>query len=190
MSRSASANGVHRRANSRCGPPPAPNGAQSRPTPPPEPSPNGSIPRDELGQFGKGNAGGPGNPYARRVAALRRAFQSVVAEEDMQALGRVLLKQALDGDTAAAKLLLAYAVGKPTPAADPDGVDFDELRLYRLAIETTLTLPSVLNALPPDVACGLVQAARPHIAAGTARKLLEGLTAPPGEAADAALDVS
>ena len=182
MSRSPSANGVHRHANSRCGPLPSPIGAEAPSTPAPAPSPKGSIPRNELGQFAKGYAGGPGNPYARRVAALRRAFHSVFTEEDLRALARVLLKQALGGDAAAAKLLLAYAIGKPAPA-DPDGVDFDELRLYRLAVETTLNLPSVVNALPPDVACGIVQAARPHIATDTARQIVQGLATPGAAAA-------
>jgi hypothetical protein len=190
MRRSPSANGVHRRSNSRCGPPPSPNGAEGRSTPPPEPSPNGSIPRNDLGQFAKGYAGGPGNPYARRVAALRRAFHSVFTEDDMAAVARVMLKLALDGDVAAAKLLLAYAVGKPTPAADPDGLDFDELRLYHKAIDTTRNTLSFINALPAEVSCAIVQAVRPHLTKDLTHQLIEGLQASPGQLQDGESDES
>ena len=37
--------------------------------------------------------------------------------------------QALAGDVAAGKVLLSYVVGKPAPAADPDWLDLDEMRL-------------------------------------------------------------
>lgn len=36
-----------------------------------DPIPNGSNGRDSQGRFATGNSGGPGNPYARQVAALR-----------------------------------------------------------------------------------------------------------------------
>jgi hypothetical protein len=32
--------------------------------------------------------------------------------------------------------------------------------------------------MPPEMACAIVQSARPHIAASNARLLVEGLTAP------------
>jgi hypothetical protein len=181
MSPSSSANGTHRRPTRRFSPPPSPNGAEGRPTPSGPPSGAESTGRDARGRFAKGNTCSAGNPFARRLAAYRGALLSAVTKEEVEAIGRVLVKKALDGDVAAAKLLLSYAAGKPAAAPDPDGLDFGELRLYAQAIETTLSLPSVVNALPPDVACGLVQAVRPHIAAGTARQLLEGLTAPAAE---------
>ena len=38
------------------------------------------------------------------------------------------MQAAKKGDVAAAKLLLSYVLGQPTPAVDPDRVDVHELR--------------------------------------------------------------
>ncbi len=38
------------------------------------PSTNGDNGRDSCGRFAKGNDGGPGNPFARKAAALRAAL--------------------------------------------------------------------------------------------------------------------
>jgi hypothetical protein len=51
-----------------------------------------------------------------------------VTGDDMRRLGSKLPAQALAGDTAAAKLVLASTVGKPARGADPDRVDLDELK--------------------------------------------------------------
>ena len=96
------------------------------PAPPPVAPPEG---RDSGGRFTKGNKGGPGNPFGRKVAALRTALLSAVSEEEMLRLGEKLLRQALAGDTVAAKILLAYTLGRPTRGVEPDRVDLDELRL-------------------------------------------------------------
>jgi hypothetical protein len=80
--------------------------------------------RNANGTFQKGHAGGPGNPYARRVAALRSALLAAVTEEDLRAIAATLVKQAKQGDMAALKLLLAY-----TEAPDPDRVDLEEARI-------------------------------------------------------------
>jgi hypothetical protein len=90
--------------------------------------------RGPRGRFAPGNVGGPGNPFIRRVAALRRALLEVVSEQDVQdvAVQLVLLSRA--GDVAAMKLLLAYAIGKPTEAVDPDSLDLKEWQLYRQSL--------------------------------------------------------
>ena len=48
---------------------------------PAAPSTDGSNGRGPGGRFVKGNAGGPGNPFARKVAALRSALIETVSEE-------------------------------------------------------------------------------------------------------------
>ena len=64
--------------------------------------------RTEKGQFAAGNPGGPGNPYARQVAALRKAVvQSATAQDVADVMATVKLR-ALGGDMAAARLWLAY----------------------------------------------------------------------------------
>lgn len=94
------------------------------------PSPNGDNGgRDESGRFVPGNRGGPGNPFARRVAALRRVMLDSVTETDLREVVAVLVQQAKSGDVAAARELLTRIVGKPVDAVDPDNLDVDELQL-------------------------------------------------------------
>ena len=77
----------------------------------PAPSPeNIASGRDAKGRFARGNAGGPGNPFARRTAELRRAFLAEASGEDLRAVCRALLERAKGGDVAAAKLALGYLV--------------------------------------------------------------------------------
>jgi hypothetical protein len=82
--------------------------------------------RDAAGRFVKGNAGGTGNPFARRVARLRSALLDAVTEGDLQAVARRLVLQAKNGDVAAAKLLLLYTVGRPAESVEPDRLDAEE----------------------------------------------------------------
>jgi len=70
--------------------------------------------RDARGRFTKNNRGGPGNPFARRVAALRQVLLDTVTDDDIHAITAELIAQAREGDLAATKLLFAYAIGKPT----------------------------------------------------------------------------
>jgi hypothetical protein len=92
----------------------------ARGAPSPSPSANGANGRDPGGRFAKGNAGGPGNPFARRTAQMRRVLCDAVSEEDLAAIARQMLEKAKGGDVAAAKLLLGYVVGQPVQAVDPD----------------------------------------------------------------------
>jgi hypothetical protein len=82
--------------------------------------------RDLRGRFAPGNRGGPGNPFARRVADLRRALLDTVTPDDLQAITRQLIAKAREGDVAAARLVLAYTLGKPAAAVDPDRVETPE----------------------------------------------------------------
>jgi hypothetical protein len=179
MSQLSSANGTHRRATHRICPPPSPNGAEGRSTTAAQPLNNGEFNgHDSKGRFVKGNAGGrgrPANAFARQGAALRGVVAAVVNEAEVRVIAEALLEKARDGDVAAAKLLWAYAIGRPGAPADPDSIDLDELRLYEKAIEAMLHLPSMVNALSPDVACDILRTARPLITADTAQQLAEGL---------------
>lgn len=78
------------------------------------PSPNGGNGgRNERGQFVAGNPGGPGNPYARRSAELRRGLLEAVTLQDVQEIAEKLLELAKAGDIDAARLLLDRLLGKP-----------------------------------------------------------------------------
>ena len=91
---------------------------------------------DAKGRFTRGNPGGPGNPYARQVAALRKVILNRLTEEDLLAITEALLAKAKEGSVGAAKLLLAYGIGKPASAPDPDRLDGQELKHFKDQVET------------------------------------------------------
>jgi hypothetical protein len=109
---------------------PSPNGPDGSATP--APSGGRGDGRDDKGRFARGNRGGPGNPFARKVAALRSALINGLTDENMRAVKGKLLEMTLAGDLDAARLLLSYAAGPPPDKApDPDRVDLDEFKLLR-----------------------------------------------------------
>jgi hypothetical protein len=85
--------------------------------------------RDDKGRFTAGNRGGPGNPFARRVAELRSAFIAAATPEDLQRICQRLITMAALGDLAAAKLVLGYLLGKIPEPVNPDTLDLEECRL-------------------------------------------------------------
>jgi hypothetical protein len=123
---------------------------------------NGAPPiagRDAAGKFTKGNqaARGRANAFYRRQASLRQALVEEVGEEGLRQLARKLLAQALAGDVAAARTLLAYLVGKPRPAADPDRVDLDEMQLIRERPSDAEILLHLIDGVPPGAAAAAIQ---------------------------------
>src|SRR5262245_19849798 len=95
--------------------------------------------RDNHGRFAKGNRGGPGNPHARQVAALRRRLLERLTTEELDAIIDALLRLSRAGDVAASKLLFQYGLGKPMEARDPDRLDADEVDAFRANAITTRT---------------------------------------------------
>lgn len=75
------------------------------PTQPPTHKPNG--------QFAKGNKLGPGNPYAKRVHQLKQAVYATVTMKDLKGVIKAMVHKAQQGDVAAARLIMEYAIGKP-----------------------------------------------------------------------------
>ena len=73
--------------------------------------------RDAKGHFLPGNPGGPGNPYAKKVAKLRSAALEAVTAKDVQKIIKSLVVLALEGNVPAAKLVLEYVLGKPLAEA-------------------------------------------------------------------------
>jgi hypothetical protein len=138
--------------------------APNDPTPPP-------TGRDARGRFTRGNAGGPGNPFARRTAALRRAFCEAVSEEDMRQMVEVIKLKALGGDLAACKLLLGYCVGRPGPVVEPDTLDVEEFKQYERELGLFEKVPQVIGEFTPDILCEVVRTARPEIVAAKGRQL-------------------
>jgi hypothetical protein len=87
--------------------------------------------REANGRFAKGNPGGPGNPFARRVADLRWALVEGVTPEDMRDIAVALALRAQAGNVSAARLLLQYTLGKPVEQPHPDRIDRDEIEAFR-----------------------------------------------------------
>jgi hypothetical protein len=77
-------------------------------------APSGDGGHDPVtGRFQPGNPGGRGNPFAKRVAALRSALLDAVTPEDIAAAVRALIDRAKAGDVAAIRELLDRCIGKP-----------------------------------------------------------------------------
>lgn len=83
------------------------------------PSPNG---RTDRGRFAKGNAGGPGNPHAKRVADLRAALVEAVTPADIAAVAKALVRRAKEGEVPAIRELFDRLMGRATPPSDTDTV--------------------------------------------------------------------
>jgi hypothetical protein len=135
--------------------------------------------RDEQGRFGKGNRGGPGNPFARQVARLRKAALEAVSDQDVQEIIGALKEKAKAGDVAAAKLVLSYSVGKPAPTHDPDRLDRHEFdTLVGNTVPDEQSVKQVLH-LPLEMLLKILHAALPALREGQRAQLAEMLQAQP-----------
>jgi hypothetical protein len=121
--------------------------------------------RDADGRFAKGNLGGPGNPFARRVAALRQALLRAVTEEDVHDLAGRLLESARGGDLAAMKLLLGYVLGRPAEVVDPDTLDLKEWQLYQQSLAPADEVHGMLHRIPPEFGLVMLRTVLPCLAA-------------------------
>jgi hypothetical protein len=120
--------------------------------------------RDDLGRFTLGNLGGPGNPFARQCAGLRKALLNRVTDQDMEECADKLLQMSKSGNLAAMKLLFTYVIGKPQPATDPDRVDVDEWQIYRETNPMKQEVATLIKAGTPQQHLDLVRLMRPVIA--------------------------
>ena len=126
--------------------------------------------RDSNGRFAKDNRGGPGNPSARHCAACSTCSGPAISEEEIVGLCRVIFQKAMNGDVSAAKLVLAYKIGKPLPCPDPDSIDRDEWDHYQQDAIEPDEMKQVLNSLPARVGNDIARTALPLMAeAQTAR---------------------
>jgi len=138
--------------------------------------------RDAQGRFIGGNPGGPGNPFARQTAELRKALLSVVTYEDMRIIGADLVVKAKMGDLAAMKLLFQYVLGKPTESVNPDTLDQQEMEQYRQGMSPAevMKVMAGCNQQASEV-IELVRIMLPVVAQNLRDKIAESLTNPPPE---------
>src|SRR5947208_839977 len=93
------------------------------------PAPVAAEPKSDRaphGRFTMGNKGGPGNPFARQIAEMRKLLLNTVPGERLANIVLALVEKAEKGDVAAAKLVLQYTVGKPAEAVDPDRIELED----------------------------------------------------------------
>jgi len=109
--------------------------------------------REANGRFAKGNKGGPGNPFARQVAALRQTLLNRTTPKDFEKIADELIKKAKTGDVAAIKLLFQYTLGKPAPSPDPDHLDVDEWHKLQQSSCPPADVNAIFNGFPADMAC-------------------------------------
>jgi hypothetical protein len=105
--------------------------------------------RDAAGRFNKGNPGGPGNPFARFSAQMRKAFAEEASPDDFREVARALIDKAKEGDVAAAKLVLSYTLGKPLAGVDPDRLDEQECAQWQrenVPVQEAFELTGGMNA--------------------------------------------
>src|SRR4051794_25337929 len=131
--------------------------------------------RDKGGRFAAGNPGGPGNPFARRTAAARKAIAGAVTPEQLAAIAAVMVKKALEGDVAAAKLVFGYAAGKPGAAADPDTLDAHELATRRGNVASAEGMKALFEACPAWLLCAVAAVAAPLAQGHLQAALAQGL---------------
>ena len=113
--------------------------------------------RQPNGCFAKGNKGGPGNPFARQVAALRQTLLNRTTQKDFEEVADALIKKAKTGDVPAIKLLYQYTLGKPAPSPDPDHLDVDEWHKLQQSACPPADVQTIFNGLPADTACDLAK---------------------------------
>ena len=121
--------------------------------------------RNEIGQFVKGHPGGPGRPKGR-VNELQRAAEAAVTPEHISAIIRRAVRAALEGNLAAARLVLERVCGRPTEG-------------QREPVPLAIDLPSMRTAADCDLA---MQKVVEGITSGSitedaARLLLDAITA-------------
>jgi hypothetical protein len=138
---------VYHRANGRKAPASSTAGAVEDAEAPAAEAPAGKPARGQDGRFAKGNPGGPGNPFARQVAALREAALAAITPDDVRAILAKMAELALAGDVQAAKLVLAYGIGRPAATADPDRLDVQEWQHFK---ETAPMVNEAENLLTPE----------------------------------------
>ena len=113
--------------------------------------------REANGRFATGNKGGPGNPFARQIAALRQTLLNRATTKDFEEIADELIKKAKTGDVAAIKLLFQYTMGKPAPSPDPDHLDVDEWHKLQQYSCPPADLNSIFNGFPANTACELAK---------------------------------
>jgi hypothetical protein len=137
------------------------------------PSPDPGTGRDAAGRFTAGNKYGPGNPFARQTAQLRKALLEVVTPEEMRQVAFTLLLRAKTGNLTAIKLLFQYVLGKPAEGVDPDRLEVEEWRLAQESKVNVADMHDTVQHMPAETANVIVRHAWPCAAEANYVRVVE-----------------
>jgi hypothetical protein len=138
-----------------------------------QPDPPAGTGRDAAGRFTAGNKYGPGNPFARQTAELRRVLLEVVTPEEMRQVAFTLLLLAKTGKLEAIKLLFHYVLGKPGAAVDPDRLDVEEWKLAQESKVNVADMHDTVQHMPAETANVIVRHAWPCAAEANYVRVVE-----------------
>jgi len=132
-----------------------------------------SSERTANGQFAKGNPGGRGNPFARKVASFRAAIINAVTPADLAQILEVFRQKALQGDYQAAKFVFQYSAGKPADAGkvNPDRLDLEEFQLQKESMIENHEVDDILTHVNVKVATELLEVLAPMALKGYFQKV-------------------
>ena len=131
--------------------------------------------RDGAGKFTPGNPGGPGNPYARQSARLKKAVLEVMNEAEIRLIAQKLLSQALQGDVPSMKLVFAYAIGKPGEAVNPDEIDALEWEMRQRLTVSLDEVEALTERVPVKQANAVAQAVAQPVALQVGQEIFQRL---------------
>ena len=83
--------------------------------------------------------------------------------EDLQAIVKGLIDAARQGDVAAARLVLAYSLGKPGPTVDPDAIDLNEWQLWQQMGADSKAMASLFGGMHVPLACEVMRTLLPAL---------------------------
>jgi len=103
---------------------------------------------------------------------------NAITPEDIAAIVQALIAQARKGDKAAARLVFTYALGRPSPAVDPDRLDQDEWQKQQETSTMYQEMPALVDKPAAELPLSVVRASRPAVAAELAAKFGQALVDP------------
>src|SRR5262245_2045611 len=155
--------------------------ATAAPATPEVPSPDSAAPkagRDASGKFTVGNHGGPGNPHARQVAALRKHHLACATPEDVAAVYKAILDAAVGGSVPAQRLYFELLFGKNLKALDPDRIDAHEFEINKETAVSDPEMTALVSSPDPQTALRVTRIMRPITGSIIASKLTDMLRHP------------
>ena len=128
--------------------------------------------RDAQGRFVKGNPGGPGNPYVRRLAEYQAAIQDVISPHRFRGVMASLLKAVIERQNVqAARVIIDRVLGKSRAEPLPEGaMDMPK------GLESASDVKKAADALLQGIATGVIapeDAQRTAVIIEMARKAIE-----------------